>query len=188
MRERPKQASYLQRHKKIEDEVNNSEASIIPKRIDRGGAPVSRVRAGVASKPLKSSAPITSGNGGKMIQYKNIDDIPDGLPDSPQLKRSNNSPPSRIDINEDSDQYEEEEDDEDYPINQNTNYDQSSSNYKPPSFPSEHGYNDSRYESSEKEARSNNYPPLQSSNNIKQQPLVYHKTHNRTPPKPFLSE
>lgn len=78
---------------------------------------------GVSSKPLKSSAPVTVGHGGKMIQYKSIDDIPDGLPDSPQLKNRNNSPLSRV--LEDGDKYDEEDDDyEDNPMNQSSNYNQ----------------------------------------------------------------
>jgi hypothetical protein len=149
---------------------------------------------GVSSKPLKSSAPVTVGHGGKMIQYKSIDDIPDGLPDSPQLKNRNNSPLSRV--LEDGDKYDEEDDDyEDNPMNQSSNYNQndnyneSSSNYsiKQPLFPSEQGYNDNRYdnENSANKVRSTNYPPLQSNNT--KQPLVYHITHVRTPPKPFLN-
>jgi hypothetical protein len=93
-----------------------------------------------------------------------------------------------------SDEHEEDDDYEVHPINQNNynqndSYNESISNYsiKQPLFPSEHGYNDSRYENENLDrVRSTSYPPLKS-NNIKQ-PLIYHKTHTRTPPKPFLNK
>ena len=108
MRERPKQASYLERQRKIEENTpkissniepkrqpsnvsdSRSAGAIIPKKVERGGdVAVSRVRAGGAKKGTEKNVPSSSGpGGGKMTQYKSLDDIPDGMPDSPQLNKS----------------------------------------------------------------------------------------------------
>ena len=96
MRERPKQASYLERHRQAEaiqlkgqsSSSSNStavSAAVMPKKSDKGGASVlSRVRIGVSRVSEKSPAVHSSACAGRMIEFKRFDDIPDGLPLSPQ--------------------------------------------------------------------------------------------------------
>lgn len=107
MRERPKQSSYLERHRNVEDSqprvsatseprksfINSSSTPnhsapimLIPKKVDKGGSvTVLRVRSGGSSRVVDKSAVATiSAVGGKMTQFRSLDDIPDGLPESPQ--------------------------------------------------------------------------------------------------------
>jgi hypothetical protein len=99
MRERPKQSSYLERHRTVEEgqprfsavseqkkSINHSVPMLIPKKIDKGGSiSVLRVRSGGSSRVADKAATSTnSAVGGKMTQFKSLDDIPDGLPESPQ--------------------------------------------------------------------------------------------------------
>ena len=214
MRERPKQPSYLERHRSIEEHIprcssndgikhnlasvptiKSTVASIIPKKIDRSGDVAAlRVRSGGAAKVLdKSSVGSNTGpGGGKMTQYKSLDDIPDGLPDSPQSKivdlRKNNG-----------NRYSDEEDDADNDHEHSRPpYDAptrsitigTSSYSGPPSFPSEKASHSGNYESNrgsyQVDVRSSNlskYPPLQTDQETKQRPIVYHKSHMKSPPK-----
>lgn len=107
MRERPKQTSYLERHRTVEEGqprclsaseqkkslINSSSSAnnhsvpmLIPKKIDKGGSvAVLRVRSGGSSRVVDKAVAVTnSAVGGKMTQFKSLDDIPDGLPESPQ--------------------------------------------------------------------------------------------------------
>ena len=87
MRERPKQVSYLQRHQLSSDVkpiIPSISANILPKKSDRSGdVTSSRVRVGAAlNKPKANNSSILNSmnTGGKMVQFIDIDNIPDGLP------------------------------------------------------------------------------------------------------------
>lgn len=107
MRERPKHPSYLERHRQADDNehknggksesrrsLSNQPANLsslpmpttLPKKSDKGmTSNASRVRVGASSKATdKSAGSSTSVSGGYMTQFRSLDDIPDGLPESPQ--------------------------------------------------------------------------------------------------------
>ena len=138
MRERPKQSSYLERHRTVEEGqprcsagseqkkslinssssiTNHSAPMLIPKKIDKGGSiAVLRVRAGGSSRVVDKAVTATnSALGGKMTQFKSLDDIPDGLPESPQHCNSSSFYEATSSENYYEGEYgEDENDDEDY--------------------------------------------------------------------------
>ena len=146
MRERPKQASYVERHRNVEanvpirssigekkmnqptyaPEMRSIAAAIIPKKVDRSGdVAASRVRAGGASKVSdKGTASSNAGpGGGKMTQYRSLDDIPDGLPATPQLENCDSSRIRDSRYSNDAD----DDDDDDYEYSNKKHPDSSSS-------------------------------------------------------------
>jgi hypothetical protein len=92
LRERPKQASYLQRHQGALGtgiEKSNGNGSSNPTRIRKPGNE-EKIKAKGVGKSLSpglqaknGSKPTGADNGGKMIQYMSLEDIPDGEPQSP---------------------------------------------------------------------------------------------------------
>ena len=215
MRERPKQPSYLERHRSIEEHVprgstnvgiklkqpndpttKSTMASIIPKKVDRSGDVAAlRVRSGGAPKVIdKSSVGSNSGpGGGKMTQYKSLDDIPDGLPDSPQSKvvdlRRNNGNRYNDEEDDADDDYELSRSPFDAPTRSTTVRTPSYSEL--PVFPSEKAYHTGNHEVDRgsyqvdvRGAKLSKYPPLQTDQDTKQRPIVYQKSHMKSPSKP----
>jgi hypothetical protein len=184
MRERAKHASYSQQH----NSENSRVPAGVPKRIDHGGVvPVSRVRAGAASKLVKkpAAAANSGSDGGKMIQYKNIDDIPDGHLDSPTSKKetsrdNNDSYYDEEDNIEDDGSYEEYEPAH---IAEYHNKYKSNDSYpmKPPSLPAED--RNIRSYGQHNPNSHDNYPPLRTGSETKQQPMVYPKSYGSSSPK-----
>lgn len=188
MRERPKQPSYLERHRMAEEiQTKNHSAfedsktggfpaftaclrltpSAIPKKNDKGGAiTVSRVRSGASRVTEKSAALQNSACPGKMTKFKNFDDIPDGLPVSPQHIRDSG------DVVVDKENYGDDDEGRDYrhhdvlPMKQ-------------PTLPSEvdkYFRDGCHYEQSYSRPSSNQlskYPPLQADCGVTSQPVVY---------------
>lgn len=197
MRERPKQSSYLERHRQAEEiqtkgyssfETNKvirfpgSAASLqlapnaIPKKTEKGGAmTVSRVRFGSSRVTEKSTSLQTSACPGKMTQFKNFDDIPDGLPMSPQYIQET---PSLV---VDDENIGDDDAEHDYFRHYNV----------PPikrplgrqTLPSEvktHSREESNYHKSGSRPRSeqlSRYPPLQADRGMINQPIVYSSNH-----------
>jgi hypothetical protein len=194
MRERPKQSSYLERHRTVEEgqprcsaaserkkSINHSAPMLIPKKIDKGGSiAVLRVRSGGSSRVADKAATATnSAVGGKMTQFKSLDDIPDGLPESPQHCNGG----SFYDATSDGNYYEgEDAEDENDDDDLDAGYAAPavSQNSKQPMLPFERESNsrNGRYEAksdgkqSGKGIVSSHCPPLKKGDDAKNQPVV----------------
>jgi hypothetical protein len=194
MRERPKQSSYLERHRTVEEgqprcsavseqkkSVNHSVPMLIPKKIDKGGSvAVLRVRSGGSSRVAdKAVTGTNSAVGGKMIQFKSLDDIPDGLPESPQHCNGgsffeSNSSGNYYEGEDAEDENDDEDLDADYAAPAVSQYS------KQPMLPFERESNsrNGRYDAksdgkqSSKGMVSSNYPPLKKGGDAKNQPVV----------------
>ena len=212
MRERPKQPSYLDRHRSIEEHAPRSSVNvgtkpkqpsntnikstavpIIPKKIDRSGDVTAlRVRSGGAAKVLDKSpvGPNSGPGGGKMTQYKSLDDIPDGLPDSPhsRIVESRQNYDSKYSDEEDDADNDDEDSGSSYTV-PNRIYSAGISSYSdPPSFPSEiasygsnYGLNPGSYHVEVRDEKLSKYPPLQIDQETKQRPIVYQRSHMKSP-------
>lgn len=189
MRERPKQTSYLERHRMAEEiqtkthsAFEDSKAggfpafaaclrqkpSAIPEKNDKGGAiTVSRVRSGASRVTEKSATLQNSACPGKMTQFKNFDDIPDGLPISPQHIRDS------ADVVVDKENYGDDDKGRDYYRHQDV------LPMKQPTLPSEidkyfqDGCNYQQSRSRPSSEQLSKYPPLQADRGMTNQPVVY---------------
>ncbi len=84
MRQRPKQASYVQ---KMEQQIPVPNRNV--RQVTATAAPVKQQAGDGAGKGKKPSGAATEVEGGKMIRYMNLDDIPDGLAVSPPKNNQN---------------------------------------------------------------------------------------------------
>lgn len=139
--------------------------SAIPKKNGKGGAiTVSRVRSGASRVTEKSAVLRNSACPGKMTQFKNFDDIPDGLPISPQHIRDSG------DVVVDKENYGDDDEGRDY-HRHNT--------MKQPTLPSEvdkYFRGGCHYQQSHSRPSSeqlSKYPPLQADRGMTNQPVVY---------------
>ena len=197
MRERPKLASYLERHRQAEEiqtkGYSSSEASkvirfpgsaaslrlapnAIPKKNEKGAAmTVSRVRVGSSRVSEKSPSLQTSACPGKMTQFKNFDDIPDGLPMSPQHIRET----PRVVVDDES--MGDDDAEHDYYRHYNVPPTKQPLERQPLPFEVEtHFREESDYQKSGSRPRSeqlSKYPPLQADRGMITQPIVYSSDH-----------
>jgi hypothetical protein len=197
MRERPKQASYLERHRQAEEiqtkGYSSSEASkiirfpgsaaslrlapnAIPKKSEKVGAmTVSRVRVGSSRVTEKCPSLQTSACPGKMTQFKNFDDIPDGLPMSPQHIRETH----RVVV--DDENIGDDDAEHDYYRHYNVPSTKQPLGRQPLPFEVETQFRDeSNNQKSGSRPRSeqlSKYPPLQADRGMIHRPIVYSSNH-----------
>lgn len=190
MRERPKHPSYLERHRQAEDgesktvyklgqrrSLSNQPAnlsslavpSVLPKKADKGiTSNASRVRVGASARAaVKNIQTSDSTSGGHMTQFRSLDDIPDGLPESPQKGGSNHGVFATKSFDEDYADDDDDGDDDDW----KSNYVAAriSESFHQPMLPSERAASDSRPGSNQL----SKYPPLQGDSDGKSRPIVY---------------
>ena len=204
MRERPKHPSYLERHRQTEDsesktgcrpeqrrslsnQPTNSSSlplpSALPKKADKGiTSNASRVRVGASTRAADKSVETSNfSSGGHMTQFRSLDDIPDGLPESPQKGGSNHGVCATKGF------------DEDYADDDGVEDDWKSSrvsarigeSFQQPMLPSE------RATSSDSRPGSNQlskYPPLQGDLEGKGRAIIYPTSHARSVQRSNLSD